>query len=70
MSTSTFTVGGMTCDHCVSSVTEAVGKIDGVDSVDVELESGLVTLESDTEIEIDTDAFTAAIERAGYEVTS
>lgn len=68
MSTSTFTVVGMSCDHCVRSVTEAVGKIDGVRSVDVELESGLVTVESETEI--GTDTFVDAVDAAGYEVAS
>ena len=68
MSTSTFTVVGMSCDHCVRSVTEAVGKIDGVRSVDVELESGLVTVESETEI--DTDTFVDTVDAAGYEVAS
>lgn len=66
MSTSTFTVVGMTCDHCVRSVTEEVGKIDGVNAVDVDLGSGLVTVESDTDIASDT--FADAIDEAGYEV--
>ncbi|MDE0805491.1 MAG: heavy metal-associated domain-containing protein [Acidimicrobiales bacterium] len=66
MSTSTFTVVGMTCDHCVGSVKAGVAKIVGVNAVDVDLESGLVTVESDTEIP--NDAFAAAVNEAGYEV--
>ena len=66
MSTSTFTVVGMTCGHCVRSVKEEVGKIGGVNSVAVDFKSGLVTVEADTEIGID--AFAAAIDEAGYEV--
>ena len=66
MSTSTFTVVGMTCGHCVGSVKEGVAKIDGVNAVDVDLDSGLVTVEADTEIA--DDAFAAAVNEAGYEV--
>lgn len=66
--TNTFTVVGMTCGHCVRSVKEELGKIDGVNSVDVAFKSGLVTVESDTEIS--TDTFVAAIDEAGYEVAS
>ncbi|MFP5371787.1 MAG: heavy-metal-associated domain-containing protein, partial [Actinomycetes bacterium] len=47
MSTSTYTVTGMTCGHCVKSVTEEVSKIEGVTRVDVDLASGKVTVESD-----------------------
>ena len=66
--TSTFTVVGMTCGHCVRSVKSEVGKIDGVESVSVELESGTVTVESSAPI---TDgAFVAAVDEAGYEVAS
>lgn len=66
MSTNTFTVVGMTCDHCVGSVREGVAKIDGVNAVDVDLESGLVTVEADTELP--HDAFAAAVNEAGYEI--
>jgi copper chaperone CopZ len=47
MSTETYTVTGMTCGHCVSSVTEEVGGLPGVSDVQVELESGRVTVTSD-----------------------
>ncbi len=66
--TNTFTVVGMTCGHCVRSVKEEVGKIDGVNSVAVDLESGLVTVESDADIADET--FVAAVDEAGYEVVS
>ncbi len=66
--TSTFTVVGMSCEHCVRSVEEEVGKIDGVNDVDVDLESGLVTVTSDDEIP--TAAFVAAVDEAGYELAS
>jgi copper chaperone len=66
--TNTFTVVGMTCGHCVRSVKDEVGKIDGVNSVAVDLKSGLVTVESDTDIAEET--FVAAVDEAGYEVAS
>ena len=66
MATSTYTVTGMTCDHCVAAVRDEIGKVDGVTSVDVELASGTVTVES--ERPVDPDAVRAAVAEAGYEV--
>jgi len=65
--TNTFTVVGMTCDHCVRSVEGEVGKLDGVESVAVDLSTGVVTVESTQPI--DDDDFAAAIDEAGYEVS-
>ena len=39
-----FTVTGMTCGHCVASVTEEVQEVVGVEAVDVVLETGTVTV--------------------------
>ena len=64
--TTTFTVSGMTCAHCVAAVTEEVSKLDAVTAVDVDLGSGLVTLRS--EMPVDPQAFAAAVDEAGYEV--
>ena len=47
MSTATYTVVGMTCDHCVQSVTKEVKQIPGVSEVDVNLASGAVTVTFD-----------------------
>ena len=66
MATSTYAVVGMTCGHCVDAVRDEVGKVDGVTSVDVELASGTVTVES--ERPVDPAAVTAAVAEAGYEV--
>ncbi|MDZ7674793.1 MAG: copper ion binding protein [Acidimicrobiales bacterium] len=66
--TNTFTVAGMTCGHCVQSVEEAIGEIDGVESVTVDLDSGLVTVRSDTAIS--TDAVASAVDGAGYRIAS
>jgi copper ion binding protein len=64
--TATYTVKGMTCGHCVSSVKEEVGEVAGVTGVDVDLATGLVTVESDSPI--DATQIKAAVEGAGYEV--
>ncbi|WP_433222277.1 heavy-metal-associated domain-containing protein [Microtetraspora malaysiensis] len=66
MTTATYTVTGMTCGHCVSSVKEEVGEVAGVTGVEVDLATGLVTVES--EGPVDAAAVTAAVEEAGYEV--
>jgi copper chaperone len=66
MSTATYTVVGMTCGHCVTSVTEEVSQVAGVTGVDVDLASGGLTVASDAPV--DEDAVRAAVEEAGYEV--
>ncbi len=66
MTTTQIKVTGMTCGHCVNSVTEELQTITGVSQVKVDLESGQVTIESATEI--NPSDISAAIEEAGYEV--
>jgi copper chaperone len=63
----TYTVSGMTCEHCVRSVTEEVGRIPGVDRVDVDLPTGSVTVSSSSELR--TEDMRAAIDEAGYVLT-
>jgi copper chaperone CopZ len=63
--TRTYTVTGMTCGHCVASVTEEVQEVDGVESVDVVLETGAVTVTGEA---IDDAAIRAAVHEAGYQV--
>lgn len=65
-STSTYTVTGMTCGHCVASVTEEVRELAGVEQVDVVLETGALTLTSSAPI--DRDVVRGAIEEAGYQL--
>ncbi|MFL6169327.1 MAG: heavy-metal-associated domain-containing protein [Ornithinibacter sp.] len=60
------TVTGMTCNHCVMSVTEEVSEIDGVSGVDVELDTGAVTVLS--ERELSRDEITAAVSEAGFQL--
>lgn len=64
MAESVFTVSGMTCGHCVSSVTEEISQIDGVQNVAVELDAGLVTVTSNQPLT--EDDVRAAVTEAGY----
>ena len=66
MSETTYHVTGMTCQHCVASVTEEVGAIDGVTDVKVDLPSGAVTVIGSAQ----EAAVRAAVEEAGYELAS
>jgi copper ion binding protein len=62
--TKTYTVAGMTCQHCVNAVTEEVGKLDGVEAIDVDLAAGTVTVTGD----VGGEAVRAAVDEAGYEM--
>lgn len=68
MTTSSYTVKGMTCEHCVKAVSSEVGALPGVSAVDVNLPTGVVTVTS--EQTLDADAVRAAVEEAGYELVS
>jgi copper chaperone len=59
-------VEGMSCQHCVKAVTQAVQEVDPNASVKVELADGRVSAESASP----RDALAAAIEDAGYTVVS
>ncbi|MDO9456426.1 heavy-metal-associated domain-containing protein [Nocardioides sp.] len=65
--TATWTVTGMTCQHCVASVTEEVSELDGVTDVSIDLASGAVTVTSDQPLP--DDRVRAAVEEAGYAVS-
>jgi copper chaperone len=65
-STNTYDVQGMTCEHCVSAVSAELAKLGGVHEVDVDLDTGKVTVISDTDLEVD--AVQAAVDEAGYEL--
>lgn len=66
MHTHTYTVTGMTCDHCRRAVTAELEQVDGVSRVDVDLATGTVTVESAQAL--DPDVVAAAVDEAGYEV--
>jgi copper chaperone len=65
-STTSYTVTGMTCSHCVASVTEEVQEIPGVENVDVVLETGSLSVTSSEPV--DDAAVKAAVEDAGYQL--
>jgi copper chaperone CopZ len=64
--TSTYTVTGMTCAHCVSAVTSELSALDGVGDVRVDLSTGLVTVTSEAPLSVDE--VRAAVDEAGYEL--
>ncbi|GAA4626815.1 heavy-metal-associated domain-containing protein [Cellulomonas oligotrophica] len=69
MSTTTYEVTGMTCGHCVSSVTTEVSKLAGVSDVDVALVQGgtsRVTVSSSAPLPLDD--VRSAVDEAGYEL--
>ena len=61
-----YKVAGMTCGHCVQAVTTEMEKLAGVTAVEVELESGKVTVRSDAPLAPGDVA--AAVDEAGYEL--
>lgn len=60
-----YTVSGMTCGHCASSVKEEIGNLAGVETVEVDLASGRVDVTGE---DIADDAVAAAVSEAGYQV--
>ena len=61
----TYTVAGMTCEHCVASVREEVSEVAGVGAVEVDLGSGRLVVTGDG---FGDDAVAAAVEEAGYQL--
>jgi len=61
-----YRVQGMTCHSCVAMVSEEVAEVAGVESVQVDLQSGMVTVQGD---DVDEDAVRRAIVEAGYETS-
>jgi copper chaperone len=62
--TVTYTVPAIHCAHCALSIREEVSEVEGVDEVDVDLETKIVTIQGS---ELDDAALRAAIGEAGYE---
>jgi copper chaperone len=61
----TYTVPGMTCEHCRASISEEVSAVSGVESVDVDLDTKLVSVRGR---DVDSAAVRAAIDEAGYDI--
>lgn len=66
MITANYTVVGMTCDHCVMSVTEEVGEVPGTTDVDVDLATGRLAVTSG--VPIDESLIHSAVAEAGYAI--
>ncbi|MEZ5101473.1 MAG: heavy metal-associated domain-containing protein [Thermoleophilia bacterium] len=62
----TLTVSGMSCQHCVSHVEEALLDVPGVERVAVDLDQGRATVEGSG---LDVDALRAAVVDAGYDAS-
>ncbi|MEU4819424.1 heavy-metal-associated domain-containing protein [Micromonospora aurantiaca (nom. illeg.)] len=62
----TYQVNGMTCGHCVNSVSTELSALPGVTDVQVDLAGGRVTVTSQNPL--DVDAVRAAVDEAGYDL--
>lgn len=63
----TMMVEGMTCGHCEKAVKEALGELDGVNNVEVDLTTGKVVVKGEG---LEDSKLREAIDEAGYEVAS
>ena len=66
MTTTTYAIKGMTCGHCVNSVSSELGQLPGVSDVQVDLTTGTATVTS--EQPLDPQAVRDAVDEAGYEL--
>jgi copper chaperone len=66
MSEIRYSVPGMSCEHCERAVRSELEQVAGVESVDVDLETKLVTVRG---VALDDAALRAAIDEAGYEAS-
>lgn len=73
MSTYQLEIRGLTCNHCVASVSEEIAELAGVSTVEVDLNAGkeavsLARVTADSELSAEN--FKAAVDEAGYELVS
>ena len=64
--TITYTVPGMTCNHCKRAVSSELGSVEGVTGVEVDLDTKLVRVTGDG---LTDETLRSAIEEAGYEAS-
>jgi copper chaperone len=62
----TVQIKGMSCNHCVMAVTKALGGIDGISNVKVDLAKGEATFDEATHV--DRSVIGERIKKAGFEV--
>lgn len=65
--TITYTVPGMSCGHCESAVKGKVSAVEGVENVDVDLDTKVVTV---TGTNLSDESLRAAIDDAGYDIAA
>jgi copper chaperone len=58
----TFSVPGLSCEHCVSAITKALKRVDGAAKVDIDLAAKIVRVQSSQA----TNVLAKAIKAAGY----
>lgn len=59
-------IGGMTCEHCVRTVTRALSSVRGVSKVEVSLEKGMARLELEEDVPLEE--LKRVVEEWGYRV--
>lgn len=64
--TTTYAVTGMSCQHCIDAVTAEVGRLTGVEQVEVDLSTGTVTVTSGSAL--DLDEVREAVDEAGFDL--
>ncbi len=64
--TATYAVTGMSCQHCIDAVTAEVGRLSGVEQVDIDLEAGQVTVTSAEAL--DPGDVRDAVDEAGFDL--
>lgn len=67
MEQTTLNVQGMSCGHCVKAIEGSVGKLEGVNSVQVDLQANKVNVEYDTN-QISIEKIKETIDDQGYDV--
>ena len=67
MSTLTYSVPGVSCAHCKHAIESEVSQVQGVESVDVDIDAKTVTISGEP---LDEAALVGAIDEAGYEVAA
>jgi copper chaperone len=71
MTTTTYSVAGMTCGHCTSAVTEELTKLPGVRQVSIDLVAGGTSaVHVTSEAALDESQVREAVDEAGYELTA
>jgi copper chaperone CopZ len=71
MTTTTYSVTGMTCGHCTAAVTEEISKLIGVKDISIDLVAGGTSaVRVTSESALDEAAVREAVDEAGYELAA